>query len=219
MSPGDPLRIAAALDAKVFVNASGNELLAGFLRNTPASNGRRKAPLEIAINWRDERRDDQNQPELAVEPTVDRPLLYYVFGRIPRDEDDEASVKTWVLTEDDFFDYSIRTSRFKLMPQVVSDALLTGSLLFLGFPLDDWKFRVLFRLILAKGGSHLLRPYNHVAVQVDPSETTPANARRAKKYMEKYFGTSNISIYWGTAADFLRDLDRHLKPAAGALHA
>jgi hypothetical protein len=106
------------------------------------------------------------------------------------------------------------------MPKVVGDALVKGSLLFLGIPLDDWKFRVLFRLILAKDGSRLLRNYNHVAVQVDPSKTTPANARRAKKYLEKYFGTSNISIYWGAAADFLRDLDSHLKLAAAeASHA
>jgi hypothetical protein len=215
-SDTDPLRIAAGLDAKVFVNASGNELLGAFLRNTTLADGTKKQPVEIAINWRDERRDDKNRPEPVFETSVQQPLLYHVFGKVPKDEDDDDSVNTWVLTEDDFFDYLIATSRFALVPKVVSDALVTGSLLFLGFPLDDWKFRVLFRLILARGGSQLLRKYNHVAVQVDPGETTLANAQRARRNMEKYFGVSNISIYWGTAADFLRDLDRRLKLAAAA---
>jgi len=218
-SDTDPLRIAAALDAKVFVNASGNELLGAFLRNTTLADGTKKKPIEIAINWRDERRDDKNRPEPVFETSIQQPLVYHVFGKVPKDEDDDESVNTWVLTEDDFFDYLIATSRFTLVPKVVSDALVTGSLLFLGFPLDDWKFRVLFRLILAKGGSQLLRKYNHVAVQVDPGETTLANAQRARRYMEKYFGVSNISIYWGTAADFLRDLDRRLKAAAAAANA
>jgi hypothetical protein len=103
------------------------------------------------------------------------------------------------------------------MPPVISDALVTSSLLFLGFPLDDWKFRVVFRLILAKGGRKLLEGYNHVGVQVDPSETSIANAARAKKYLERYFFNSKIDIYWGTAADFLRELkvqlDRNPSPA------
>jgi hypothetical protein len=120
---------------------------------------------------------------------------------------------TWVLTEDDFFDYLIRTTRFNLMPGVVSDGLMTGSLLFLGFPLDDWKFRVLFRMIYAKGGSALMKDYNHVAVQVDPGETTIANAKSARDYLQKYFGGAKIGIYWGSAADFLRELSAQLEKA------
>jgi len=136
-----------------------------------------------------------------VEATVATPCVYYVFGKRR-----QAEEQTWVLTEDDFFDYLIRTTQYKLLPGVVADALVTGSLLFLGFPLDDWKFRVLFRLIMARGGAELLHQFNHVAVQVDPGETTLANARRAKKYLNKYFTDSKIDIYWGTAADFLREL-------------
>jgi hypothetical protein len=198
----DPLKIVAALNAKVFVHASFNSLLEMFLTKTKI-NGKVKQPVPLVTEWRDERRDDLHPAEFPGEPSVEKPLVYYVFGKAQQ-------TSTWVLTEDDFFDYLIRTTRYQLMPPVVSDALVTGSLLFLGFPLDDWKFRVLFRMILAKGGRQLLQGYNHVGVQLDPDETTIDNARRAKKYFERYFSNSKIDIYWGTAADFLRELKTHL---------
>ncbi len=206
----DPLKIVAGLNAKVFVNACCDSLLELFLSQTMV-NGKVKQPIPLITEWRDERRDDQSKPEFMGDTTVERPYVYYVFGKIQNES-------TWVLTEDDFFDYLIRTTRYQLMPPVVGDALVTGSLLFLGFALDDWKFRVLFRLILAKGGKQLLQGYNHVGVQVDPGETTIANARRAKKYLERYFFNSKIDIYWGTAGDFLRELQVQLEktPAAAS---
>jgi len=198
----DPLKIVAGLNAKVFVNATSDSILEMFLAQT-MSNGHLKQPVAVVTEWRDERRDDLQASPFPGEPTTDKPLIYYVFGK-------SLARMTWVLTEDDFFDYLIRTTRYQLMPPVVGSALLTGSLLFLGFPLDDWKFRVLFRMILAKGGRQLLEGYTHVAVQVDPGETTIDNARRAKKYLERYFSNSKIDVYWGTAADFLRELKTRL---------
>ena len=47
-------------------------------------------------------------------------------------------------------------------------------------------------------------------MQLDPRGDRIDNARRAKKYLERYFSNSKIDIYWGTAADFLRELKVHL---------
>jgi hypothetical protein len=198
----DPLKLIAALNAKVFVNAASDSLLERFIARTPIF-GASKQPVALASEWRDETLDYRNETESLAEATVERPYVYYLFGNTQKES-------TWVLTQDDFFDYLIRTTRYQLMPPVIGDALVSSSLLFLGFPLDDWKFRVMFRLILAKGGKKLLDSYNHVGVQVDPAETTIANARRAKKYLERYFFNSRIDIYWGSAADFLRELKVHL---------
>jgi hypothetical protein len=202
-SPADPLKIVAGLNARIFVNASNDSLLERFLERAPAAGGGFKKPIPLVTEWRDECRDEQTKPEFPGEASAKQPYVYYVFGKSQQES-------SWVLTEDDFFDYLIRTTRYQLMPAVVSDALLTGSLLFLGFPLEDWKFRILFRLILAKGGERLMQRFNHVGVQLDPGETTMANARRAKKYLERYFQRSKIDIYWGTSADFLRELQEHL---------
>jgi hypothetical protein len=214
-APCDPLRIVAGLNAGVFINASNDVLFESYLREAEVG-GKPKQPVPLVAEWRDERFNEQAAQQFMGDPAPDRPYVYYVFGKR---KDEPGKPPTWVLTEDDFFDYLIRTTRFKLMPGVVSDALVTGSLLFLGFPLDDWKFRVLFRLILAKGGSQLLSGFNHVGVQVDPSETTLANARMARRYLQSYFKNSKIDIYWGTAADFLRDLKAQLDKAPAAMAA
>lgn len=192
-NPDDPLTILNSLDAKLYITASGDGLFGMCLQKN-------KTPKEIVIQWRDERRS-----EIPVYPdgSAKSPLLYYVFGKSSQPE-------TWVLTEDDFFDFLIRASQYNLMPLPVSHALTSGSLFFLGFPLDDWKFRVLFRMIMAKGGSSALASFNHVAVQVNPEENTLADANRAKRYLEGYFKASKIDIFWGTSADFLLALRNQL---------
>ena len=208
-NPDDPLTIAAKLKAKVFLNASSNSLFAAYLRQAG------KTPIEVDLSWRDERRNDAEEAELP-EPTETNPLVYYVFGRTkmfdksgtPRRPD------TWALTEDDLFDYLIKTTRYKLVPWVVKDALVNNSLLFLGFPLEDWKFRVLFRQIMSLEGIAQAKDFNHTGVQVDPGEGVFADATRVKEYLEDYFSKSiNVDLFWGSSSDFLRTLRKAMDQA------
>ena len=119
-----------------------------------------------------------------------------------------------VLTEDDFVDYLIAAANYKLVPRVVSGTLVKSSLLFLGFRLDDWSFRVLFRQIMALEGSAQLGDYAHVGVQIDPAESGLEDVERARDYLEQYFGTGHdapsIDIFWGSTRDFLTELQRQL---------
>ena len=58
-----------------------------------------------------------------------------------------------MVAEDDFFDYLIGiTSNKDLIQPVVRRARTDSALLFLGFQLDDWDFRVLFRSIMGQEG-------------------------------------------------------------------
>jgi hypothetical protein len=159
--------------------------------------------LDTIRAWRE---SVQTAPsELNKQPwDTNTPVLYYVYGKALYE-------KTWVLTEDDFFDYLIRHSTYKLLPKMVGEKLVAGSLLFLGFSLDDWKFRILFRLIMAKGGSKLRESYKHVGVQVDPEDYTPAEAARLKPLLVNYFGDKKISIYWGSSSDFLKEFRDHME--------
>lgn len=198
----DPLTIAAKLDAKVFLDASGNSLFASYLRQAG------KIPYEIDLSWRDERRDEAKEPELP-EPSVDRPLLYYVFGQAKMFDKPEMQKRpdTWALTEDDLFDYLIKTSRYKLVPGVIKEALVTGSILFLGFALDDWKFRILFRQIMSIEGIASAREFNHAGVQFEPGEGMFADSKMVKKYLQDYFTKAiNLDLFWGSSTDFLRAL-------------
>jgi len=98
----DPLRIVAGLNAKVCVNAASDSLLERFIARTKAF-GNYKQPVPLAIEWRDEALDSQDQLESLGDATVYRPYVYYLFGKSQQES-------TWVLTEDDFFDYLIRTT-------------------------------------------------------------------------------------------------------------
>jgi len=218
----DPLTILASLDAEIFVNATGDPLFEMLLSKA-------KSPKTLVTRWRDERenkaaddlrRDLEKQGQFQdsglVEPSIEQPLLYYAFGKSQFEE-------TWVLTEDDVFDYLIQTNRYNLMPTIVRSHLSNGSLFFLGFPLEDWKFRVLLRMILSIPGSFNLTGYNHVGIQISPDETTISNPQRARDYLKEYFQKPNptdtfarnpkIDIYWGSSADFLRELKVQLEKA------
>jgi hypothetical protein len=119
-----------------------------------------------------------------------------------------------VLTEDDFFDYLIASSRLDLLLPALVGRLMQSSLMFLGFRLDDWRFRVLFRMIVTRPGTETMKELSHVGVQVKPDEQGLADVERARKYMESYFqegkNAPKISVYWGSAAEFLKELNQHL---------
>ena len=144
----------------------------------------------------------------AETPSPEAPWVYHVFGLFGKRD-------SLVVTEDDFFDYLIATSTDKLMPRKIRGSLLQNSLLFLGFRLDDWRFRVLFRTIMTMQGAETLSDYSHVGVQVNPDEHQLSDVKRAMSYMTSYFqegkaGSPRISIFWGSAEDFLKELRTRL---------
>ena len=190
--PSDPHSILAFLPFTIYVTANFNNFLADAIRLSD------RKPQELVFNS-DLRLVDINTPDR------DHPLVYHLFGRI----DDMQSL---VLTEDDYFDFLIEFWREReRIPSVVRRTLTSSSLLFLGFNLNQWDFRVLFRSLLKEQSSQRRRRQLHVAVQVDPDDDQITDPDRAREYMEKYFegfGESDVSIYWGSSEDFLGELKR-----------
>jgi hypothetical protein len=170
-------------------------------------------PLDLVRAWRASLVDPPGDKTTAPWP-IQTPVVYYLYGK-------KTYTDSLVLTEDDFFDYLIKHSKFDLMPPMISSSLLMGSVLFLGFSFDDWKFRILFRTIMQKGGASLLEKsgFKHVGVQLDPDDYTPADAIRLKRLLEAYFTASKINIYWGSSADFLRELKKRLAVAPPRIRA
>jgi CHAT domain/SIR2-like domain len=134
-------------------------------------------------------------------PSPDEPLIYHLFGHI----EDPASM---VLTEDDYLDYLIGvTKNHALIPDCVKVRTTTTLLLFLGFRMEEWEFRVLFRSMMSFEGRDIRSKIPHVAVQLDPDEDRTLDPVRARRYLEDYFSsTANVSIYWGSAEEFLSEL-------------
>ncbi len=202
----EPHRILAELGAAVYVTTNFDPLLEWALE----AHGR--APQMVRTPWRYKRKP-LAAAELAVKvPTTRAPLVYHVFGAFGPQADDGL-----VLTENDYFDYLLNASAARLIPSEVESALVDNSLLFLGFRLTDWHFRVLFRLLMSLPGREKLRDYCHVAVQLDPDMQTMADVEGAKLYLAEYLGKeANIHIFWGSSEEFLCALREELA-AAGDL--
>lgn len=199
-NPADPYRVLAELDLPIYITTNPSNLLAEALKAAG-----REPVIEICrwnkeIEWLPSIYDD----EPNYRPTPQRPLVYQLFGRLDEPE-------SLVLTEDDYFDYLIGvTKNDDLIPAVVRRKLVDAALLFLGFRLDDWNFRVLFRSIMSREGGQRRSRYAHIAAQIDPEEGRILEPERARRYLESYFQDADISIYWGSAEDFIKELKEKL---------
>lgn len=91
-------------------------------------------------------------------PSVDEPLVYHLHGS----DDVPRSI---VITEDDYLDFlynMVNTSAFaktvnrpwEMFPPPVMDSISDHTLIFLGYRLSDWDFRIIFRwLVLTLGAA------------------------------------------------------------------
>lgn len=196
--PHDPYRVLAHLPLAIYLSANPDRLLTDALCEAG------KSPQALICPWN---RHSELSQIPVLPPTPNQPLVYHLFGRL----DDPESL---VLTEDDYFRYLIGVTRNEdLLPKVVGSALVNTALLFLGFRLDDWNFRILFQSVMNMAGAELRRRYTHVAVQIDPQEGAMLDPQAAREYLTTYFGPAaalnyqtNISIYWGSAEDFICEL-------------
>jgi hypothetical protein len=194
---GDPYRVMAGLDVPIYVTTAWTDLLQDALRD------RRREPTTMTFPWNEH--VPVERPRLA--PTAKSPLVYHLYGRL----DNPASL---VVSEDDYFEWTTAwiTAR-KSIPPVVRGALTSVPLLFLGYSLDDWDFRVVFHGIKSFGGSRLLSRNLHVGVQLSPDNSQSIEPEAAQEYLESYFGEDKITIYWGETRTFLDELrERKILP-------
>jgi hypothetical protein len=193
----DPHRVLAELPFPIYLTTNPDRLLIDALHEA------KKSPEVDVCPWTDEWVDRSKSifaREPNFSPTVDRPLVYYLFGRL---EDPDSLI----LTEDDYFDYLIGLTRNnERIPEVVRKALVSSALFFLGFRLDDWDFRVLFRSLMGQGGRERRKKFKHVAVQIDPEEGRNLDTAGARRFLQRYFDAAKVSIYWGHVDDFARQL-------------
>jgi hypothetical protein len=188
---GDPYRVMADLPVSIYITTGWTDLLQTALQD------RERKPTTMMFPWN----DSIETQRLRATPTVEQPLVYHLYGRL----DNPSSL---LLSEDDYFVWlTAWISLRKSIPPAVKKALTAQSLLFLGYSLDDWDFRVIFQSIKSFGGAGLLGENLHVGVQLSP-ESQMIEPEAAQEYLESYFGQDKISIYWGETRQFLDELRR-----------
>lgn len=195
-NPRDPQRVLARQPFSIYITTTADDLLTEALREAG------KDPQIAVCPWNEYVEVSNAEVETDYRPTPDRPLVYHLFGRLSEPD-------SLVITEDDYFDYLIGvTSNKDLIPSEVRRRLADTALLFLGFDLDSWDFRVLYRSLMGQEGRERRSRYAHIAAQIDPEGGRLIEPERARQYLEQYFRDADISIYWGSAEDFLSELDR-----------
>ena len=198
-------KVLASLPLPIYITTGFDNLMASALTVV----GRK--PEVVVCPWNE--LIDQSlsvfQREPDYRPSPDRPLVYHLFGLFTQPD-------SLVITEDNYFDFLIgATSNKALIPSVVRAALVNSALMILGFQLDDWSFRSLFRIIMGQQGGGFRRKFAHVGVQLDLDEEHSSDSTRARKYLENYFDEASISIYWGRSEDFIAELNQQWnKPAS-----
>ena len=213
----EPNTLLAALNLPIYITANFDMLLVRALEKLG------KKPRVVIAPWNQEAEDilsdfgldagsqnlDLTDPNHALhaKPSPEAPLVYYLFGNFEHPE-------TLVLTEDDYFEFLIGVTRNKdLVPIPIREALAKNALLFVGFKLDEWDFRVIHRSIMAQQGSGN-RQFKSVGVQVDLDGSEIQQPERAGRYLEEYFDDADISLFWGNVDEFLNDLAVEWKKGA-----
>lgn len=193
----DPYAPLAALPCSIYVTVAQDTLLEEALRAAG------KEPQAEICRWNDDLATEPSVFDAGdYEPDEFKPLVFHLFGSV-------ANPQSLVLTEDHYFDFLIGATRNRdLIPQPVKTALVDTALLFLGFRLEDWSFRVLYRSLMSAQGGKRLKRYANIAGQVLPEEGQFLAPEGAARYLEGYFKDANISIFWGSAEDFGEELQR-----------
>jgi len=192
--PDDSYKLLAQMPYRIYITTNLNSLLESTLEEA----GRK--PYVVLAPWNPYTEERILSLDPEYEPDPEHPLVYHLFGRL-------AEFDSVVLTEDDYFDYLLGVSRNNdLIPGYVRNALRNNSLLFIGFRMDEWNFRILFRSIVDKK-TEFMNQYVHMAAQIEPEEGRIIDAEGARRYLEEYFkNVASINLYWGTAEEFVKEL-------------
>jgi hypothetical protein len=196
--PLEPHRVLASLSLPVYITTNYDDFLARALKNQLRDVESELCRWNKAI----EQVDSIFDKEPGYSPTVARPLVFHLHGRIP-------TAESLVLTEDDFLDFLVNISNAQqLLPSPIEKALKSTSLLFIGYRIGDLNLRVLlqgFRRVLEKAVK-----YTHVAVMLPPASAKESSQDEVQAYLTKYYKDIDVRVYWGTVRGFLSELKARL---------
>jgi hypothetical protein len=187
----------ARLPFHVYITTNPDNLLVEALR---AAN---RPPVVDFARWKDKLKGRPSEFEAAraqnYTPSFDRPLVFHLCGVLRERE-------SLILSEDDYFDYLMWVNQLPPpLPGPVGDALTNNGLLFLGFGIQEWSFRLLFRSLLTEQRRLIPREYRSLAVQVQPGGDI-LEPEQARRYLERHLSDSGIGIFWGSVDDFMTAL-------------
>jgi hypothetical protein len=193
--PNEPHGVLANLPLPVYITTNYDDFMVKALKSHT------KDPKRELCRWNELVRDYPSifDSAAAFEPTPADPVVYHLHGHTEVPE-------SMVLTDDDYLDFLVSISRKEaLLPHQIQRAITGSSLLFIGYSLADWSFRVLYRGLVSATEKSLRRI--SVTVQLPPtSGGSQDKADSIENYLSQYFGKTDMKVAWCTAREFCAEL-------------
>jgi hypothetical protein len=187
----EPHSVLAGLPFSIYITTNYDDFMVQALKY------RKKDPKLEVCRWN---KYIKGQPSVFgsdFTPTPASPVVFHLHGY-------RGVPESLVLTEDDYFDFLVNISREPdLIPPLVQGAMAGASLLFVGYRLADWDFRVLYRGVISSLEQSIQRL--NVAVQLPPV-ASESEQQKIQDYLDEYFKKIRVQVYWGEAKDFVTDL-------------
>ena len=199
----DPLRILAKLPLKIYITTSHSN----FMEQALEAVGRHPRteicfwtrekisamPTQV-VNTKYATPDEKSDEE---EP----PIVYHLFGV-------EEYPQTLVLSEDDYMNFLISVvqdtnTNKPVVPLWLREGLAESRLLLLGYRVQDWDFRVLFKFILNYRNDSAPRG---MLIQLEPGTQLVANKEKSLEYLGNYFDKKQFDVDWTNSEQFIQKL-------------
>jgi hypothetical protein len=197
--PDEPHSVLADLDLPIYITTNYDDFMVKALEKNP-----NKHPQRELCRWYE--KDKKKNVLDSYKPSSTQPLVYHLHGHSEIQE-------SMVLTESDYLDFLVRLQDKSdpLLEPEITTALTSSALLFVGYSLADWNFRVLFKSLSLE---HTLG-YFMVAVQLPPNDITGQNLDKALDYLDQYFTkilpNTKVKVYWGDTRKFAKELRERWK--------
>ena len=195
--PDEPHAVLAGLPLPLYMTTNYDSFMTQALKAVG------KRPCRELCRWNNFIKDSPSifDANSGYEPSPEEPVVFHLHGH-------DGYAESLVLTEDDYLDFLVNISRDdQLLPKYVLRCLAYTSLLFIGYSLADWSFRVLFRGLVTSSEQSLRRISVTVQLPPLPGGAVPeSHQEEVQTYLSKYFNQLDIRVYWGSASEFMNEL-------------
>ena len=196
-------RALAELPLPVYITTNYDDLMVQALKHAIP----KKSPRREICKWNDELKAIPTVFAAGYKPDPYNPVVFHLHGS-------DEFAQSLVLTEDDYIDFLVNISRKqKLLPARIQEAFTDASLLFIGYRLRDINFRVIYRGLVEKMTGSLRRL--SVTVQMKPPDDHTGDPQAAEEYLTRYFKKLEVGVYWGSAAEFAKELRERWEKFSG----
>ncbi|MEE8384292.1 MAG: CHAT domain-containing protein, partial [Dehalococcoidia bacterium] len=174
--PNQIHQVLASLNLPLYLTTNPDSFLVEALTAQGQQPEREICRWSEQLDWLPSRFEEDDEAGEVYEPTPETPLVYHLFGS-------DEEVNSLVLTEDDYMRFLVRVvAERDRIPNTIREALSSSTLMFVGYSLYDWEFRVLMHGLVASLNQRLR--FKHVAVQLEFDEAGMADTAAVQTFLQ-----------------------------------